>query len=64
VKPIQFDSVLKISKQALGTRVFQDGVISQFHELLLQHYASNAYSVSFPELVVPAIVQLKVIINL
>ena len=60
VKPIQFDAALKISKQALGTRVFQDGVISQFFELLLQHYESNSYSVAFPELIVPAVVHLKV----
>eukprot|EP01102_Stenamoeba_stenopodia_P006896 TRINITY_DN1928_c0_g1_i1.p1 TRINITY_DN1928_c0_g1~~TRINITY_DN1928_c0_g1_i1.p1 ORF type:complete len:275 (-),score=119.81 TRINITY_DN1928_c0_g1_i1:52-876(-) len=59
IKPIQFDSALKISKQVLGTRVFQDGVISQLMELLLQHYSANSYSVSFPELIVPSVVQLK-----
>merc|ERR1711879_412527 len=50
---------LKVPNNLLHTRVLFDGIAEQLFELLLEHFAVYAYSISFPELAVPSIVTLK-----
>ena len=58
-KPLDWTCTLKVSNGLLHTRVLFDGIVEQLFELLLEHFAVYAYSISFPELAVPTIVTLK-----
>ncbi|XP_069119498.1 nucleolar complex protein 2 homolog [Argopecten irradians] len=59
VKPFNFACILKLSKSQLLEKSFKDGVIDQLYELLLDQLHVHQSSVGFPELVLPAILQLK-----
>ncbi|XP_046842848.1 nucleolar complex protein 2 homolog isoform X2 [Xenia sp. Carnegie-2017] len=58
-KPTSFSSILRVSKQELHTKTFQDSVMEQVVELLLEHFSTHAHSIGFPELAFPCIVQMK-----
>ena len=36
---------------------FQDGIIDQLYELFMDHFYIHAHKIGFPELVLPAIIQ-------
>lgn len=59
LKPLDFDVELRASSSYLRTKVYQDGLIDQLLELLSEYYVLYATDISFPELVIPAIVRSK-----
>ncbi|KAF9903112.1 Nucleolar Complex 2 protein [Linnemannia zychae] len=59
LKPLEWDLGFKCSKEYKGSRVYQDGTGEQVYELMTEYYALFSTSISFPELVIPAVVQLK-----
>ncbi|KAG0372000.1 Nucleolar Complex 2 protein, partial [Mortierella sp. AD032] len=59
LKPLEWDLGFKCSKDYKGSRVYQDGAGEQVYELMSEYYALFSTSISFPELAIPAIVQLK-----
>ncbi|GJJ77425.1 nucleolar complex protein 2 [Entomortierella parvispora] len=59
LKPLEWDLGFKCSKDYKGSRVYQDGTGEQVYELMIEYFALFSTSISFPELVIPAIVQLK-----
>ncbi|KAF9410996.1 Nucleolar Complex 2 protein [Podila epigama] len=59
LKPLEWDLGFKCSKEYKGSRVYQDGVGEQVYELMTEYFSLFSTSISFPELVIPAIVQLK-----
>lgn len=58
-KPMNFETSIRAKQEYLKTKVYQDQVGEIAVELLLDFYALNSTSVAFPELSIPAIVQIK-----
>ncbi|KAJ3272386.1 Nucleolar Complex 2 protein [Terramyces sp. JEL0728] len=59
LKPIDFKLNIRAPNPYLGTKTYHNGLIEQVVHLLFQYYTSSAFSIAFPELAIPAIVQLK-----
>jgi nucleolar complex protein 2 len=59
LKPLEWDLGFKCGKEYKGSRVYQDGIGEQVYELMTEYYAQFSTSISFPELTIPAVVQLK-----
>ncbi|KAH9503998.1 Nucleolar complex protein 2 [Bulinus truncatus] len=63
MKPFNFAVILKFSKAQLNEKAFKDGLIDQLYEHLLESFNTYAHTVSFPELIVPVVVQLKLFLK-
>lgn len=59
MKPMDWSCVLKLSKSQLNETSYEDTVIEQVYYGLLNVLASNGHKISFPEMVVPALNQIK-----
>ncbi|KAG9297632.1 hypothetical protein G9A89_011147 [Geosiphon pyriformis] len=59
LKSLDFTLNLKAPKNYLGTRIYQDGICEELVDIMLEYYGSFCLSIAFPELAIPAIVQLK-----
>lgn len=42
---------------------FQDGLVDQLYDLILEYFHSQASSISFPELALPTIIQVKQLVQ-
>ncbi|KAL6061879.1 Nucleolar Complex 2 protein [Balamuthia mandrillaris] len=59
MKPIHFQSALKVGPKALHTSVYTKGVFDELMELLLETTAIYSRNIAFPEIILPAITALK-----
>ncbi|CAG8470161.1 28778_t:CDS:10, partial [Dentiscutata erythropus] len=59
LKPLDFSSNLKTPKAYLHTKVYQDGICEELVELLFEYYSCYSLSIAFPELIIPAIIQME-----
>ncbi|RIA95825.1 Noc2p family-domain-containing protein [Glomus cerebriforme] len=59
LKPLDFTIHLKAPKNYLRTTVYQGGICEELTEVLLEYYASFCLSIAFPELIIPAVFQIK-----
>lgn len=59
LKPLDFETIIRVPKSYLKTRTYQDGVGEQVQELLSEFFGLWSKSIAFPELALPVIVMLK-----
>lgn len=59
MKPLQFTCILRLNKNQLLENGFRDEVIEHVVSTILDYMAHESFSISYPDLVVPALVQLK-----
>lgn len=63
LKPLDFKCSIRAPNQYLGTKTYHTGLIDQVVSLLYYYYATQAKSIAFPELAIPAMIQIKRIIK-
>ncbi|KAG2222442.1 hypothetical protein INT45_009454 [Circinella minor] len=59
LKPLEWDTHLRTPQNYLRGRVFQDGVLEQLYECILNYYKGYFYHIAYPEMVIPGIVAIK-----
>merc|ERR1719509_256873 len=59
MKPIDFSCILKLSKSQLMETGFKDSTLGEIQAGLMTYLSDNSSKIGFPELVTPAIFQLK-----
>lgn len=58
-RPVDIHYTLHVSTAVLSTKSYQAAMVDEALSLLLEHFVVFAYSVSFPELVTPAVLVLR-----
>uniref|UniRef100_A0A1B6LVX7 Uncharacterized protein n=1 Tax=Graphocephala atropunctata TaxID=36148 RepID=A0A1B6LVX7_9HEMI len=59
MKPMDFTCVLRVSKAGMGENGFRDAVVEQVYQLLIEYCAAESHRISFPDIIVPSVAQLK-----
>ncbi|KAI8050474.1 Noc2p family-domain-containing protein [Syncephalis plumigaleata] len=59
LKPLDLSVLIKAPKEYLHTRVYQEVLMERACEYLFDYYEGHALSIAFPELAIPATVQLR-----
>ena len=59
MKPLDFSCVLRLSKSQLVENSFKDATMENVYAGLLESLASLSHKISFPEIAVPALAQIK-----
>lgn len=60
MKPLDISCMLKLSKSQLNESGFKDTCIDKFYELTMDYLNVYAHTIGFPELVLPAVIQMKI----
>ncbi|XP_054716333.1 nucleolar complex protein 2 homolog [Uloborus diversus] len=63
VKPQDFSCSLKVGKSKLSEAAFQDSCMSEVNSLLLEYFKVYSHTIGFPELALPAVLQIKLFIK-
>ncbi|XP_064621776.1 nucleolar complex protein 2 homolog isoform X2 [Lineus longissimus] len=58
-KPFNFACILKFSKAQIEEKGFKDGLVEQLYDLFMEHFHIHSHTVGFPELALPAVIQIK-----
>lgn len=53
---------MKLASQIFAVLHFQDGLIDQLYDLMLEYFHTQSHSIGFPELALPTIIQVKQLI--
>ncbi|GEQ67786.1 hypothetical protein JCM33374_g1451 [Metschnikowia sp. JCM 33374] len=56
---VDFEYIIKVNQQYLGTKAYQDGLCDQFLELTSEFLVLYCKNIAFPELVTPVILSLR-----
>nr|CAD7455027.1 unnamed protein product [Timema tahoe] len=59
MKPLDFTCILRLSKSQLQENGFKDAVIEKIYQQILEYLANEAHRISFPDTVVPTVIQIK-----
>ncbi|KAJ2999230.1 Nucleolar Complex 2 protein [Globomyces sp. JEL0801] len=59
LKPIDFQLNIRVPNTYIGTKTYHNGLVDEVVHLLFRYYSAHAFSIAFPELAIPAIIQLK-----
>ncbi|KAI8927440.1 Noc2p family-domain-containing protein [Entophlyctis helioformis] len=61
IKPLDFALTIKAPNSYLGTRTYRKSLTDEVVHLLFNYYTTLSLSISFPELVIPAIMELRLL---
>lgn len=59
MKPLDFSCILRLSKAQQQENGFKDAVIESIYSLALEYLANESHSIAFPDLALPATMQLR-----
>ena len=59
MKPMNFSCILRLSKSQMAENGFKDAVVEQVYAGMLDNLSSLSNKISFPEIIVPAVAQLR-----
>lgn len=59
MKPLSFTCILRLSQNQLQENGFRDEVVENIVGCILEYMAQESHTISYPDLAVPAIIQLK-----
>lgn len=63
MKPLELSCVLRVSQSQMSESGYRDAVIDLLYDRVLETLVAHSHSCSFPELALPAILQLKLFIK-
>ena len=59
MKPVTFDSVLKVGKAQMQENGFKDAVVDRVYSGMLAYLSGQSHGIAFPELAIPCVMQVK-----